>query len=302
MVVGGRLLLRLDLGVATRVTAFLPSGVPHSIEGIKKVNMSLPWFRLYSEFATDPKVQLLAFEDQRHFIILLCLKCNGTLDTNAVSEQHFDRLICKSLGLDMTSGSEAKRRLIEVGLIGQDWQPTKWDARQFKSDNSTARVHKFRSKTQRNVSETLQKRPRNGIEQIQNRTDTDNKEVANAPLVIHQSLPKAEWEEWLSFRREKKFPMSPRTLNMQLKVLARHSTAEQCSMIETSINAGWQGLFPPKGIKGAMPQPKIGWVEERDLIVGPKGRIYDEAKRQGKTFGSQQEFDDYAEVLRKVRA
>ncbi len=42
-----------------------------------------PWFRLYSEFVSDPKVQLLAFEDQRHFIAILCLKCNETLDSAA---------------------------------------------------------------------------------------------------------------------------------------------------------------------------------------------------------------------------
>lgn len=109
-----------------------------------------PWFRLYTEFAHDPKVQMLAFEDQRHFIVLLCLKCNGTLDTSAVSDSHKDRLIYKSLGLDATTGSEVKRRLMEVNLIDSGWQPTKWDARQSKSDHSNGRVKKHREKQRLN--------------------------------------------------------------------------------------------------------------------------------------------------------
>jgi hypothetical protein len=27
-----------------------------------------PWFKFHHEFATDPVVQLLSFEDQRHFV------------------------------------------------------------------------------------------------------------------------------------------------------------------------------------------------------------------------------------------
>ena len=128
--------------------------------------MAKPWFRLYSEFAADPKVQLLAFEDQRHFVVLLCLKCNGTLDTLSIGPEHFERMVCKALGLDPVSGAEAKRRLIEVGLITSQWQPVAWDRRQFESDSSTSRVHQWRKAKQ---DETLQKRSSNALDQ--NRSD-----------------------------------------------------------------------------------------------------------------------------------
>ena len=39
--------------------------------------MANPWFRLYSEFATDPKVQMMSESYQRRFIMLLCIRCNG---------------------------------------------------------------------------------------------------------------------------------------------------------------------------------------------------------------------------------
>lgn len=120
------------------------------------------WFRMYGEFVSDPKVQLLAFEDQRHFVALLCLKCNGTLDSDAPSQAFRDRMIAKALGLSPDAALEAKRRLIEVGVVTDDWQPVKWSERQFESDSSTSRVRKFRVKRSGNVSVTPQ-----------NRTDTE---------------------------------------------------------------------------------------------------------------------------------
>jgi hypothetical protein len=41
--------------------------------------------------------------------------------------------------------------------------------------------------------------------------------------------------------------MSPRALKPQLKLLAKFDTDTQREIIETSMQAGWQGLFAPKG-------------------------------------------------------
>ena len=118
--------------------------------------MSNPWFRLYAEFAGDPVVQSLAFEDQRHFVMVLCLKCNGTLDRKMPSTRR-DLIIARALGLDAISAEEAKRRLLEVNLISKNWQPKAWDKRQFTSDTSTERTRKYRkNKKAGNVPETLQ--------------------------------------------------------------------------------------------------------------------------------------------------
>ena len=40
----------------------------------------LPWFRMYTDFLNDPKMIGLSFNDQRHYIFLLCLQSTGTLD------------------------------------------------------------------------------------------------------------------------------------------------------------------------------------------------------------------------------
>lgn len=99
--------------------------------------MSLPWFRMYSEWASDPVVQSLSFDDQRHHAVLLCLKCNGTLDRDIATAQR-ERIILRGLGLDAVTAGEVKRRLLEVGLINKSWQPNGWDKRQFSSRHGVA--------------------------------------------------------------------------------------------------------------------------------------------------------------------
>ena len=43
--------------------------------------MANPWFRLYSEFAHDPKIQMLSEAMQRRYVMLLCLRCSEVLET-----------------------------------------------------------------------------------------------------------------------------------------------------------------------------------------------------------------------------
>lgn len=108
--------------------------------------MTLPWFRFYHEFASDPVVQCLAFDDQRHFVMVLCLKASGLLDRHFPSSDVRHRTICRALGLDPLTGTETQERLIGAALVGADWQPINWEKRQFRSDVSTGRVRDFRQR------------------------------------------------------------------------------------------------------------------------------------------------------------
>lgn len=102
---------------------------------------------MHAEAIDDPKLKLLAFEDRWHFVAILCLKSDGLLDKHAKSDL-LDRMVAAKLGLAIRDSDEARRRLIEVGLITEKWQPVGWDKRQYASDNSTARVRKYRQKNQ----------------------------------------------------------------------------------------------------------------------------------------------------------
>jgi len=138
--------------------------------------MSLPWFRFYHEFAGDPVVQSLAFEDQRHYVVLMCFMGAGLLNRAFDVPEKRDEVIAKGLGLDRASALEAKRRLMDVGLILGDWTPRGWEKRQFKSDNSAERVKKYRQNKQLG-DVTGFDRYSNGLEQSRTDTETEQKRV-----------------------------------------------------------------------------------------------------------------------------
>lgn len=113
-------------------------------------NKPARWFRMYAEFASDPKVQMLSECYQRRYMMLLCLRCsNGdvTLQDNEVAFQ---------LRIDVTEWAQTKGVLVEKNLINDSNQPTAWDKRQFASDSSAERVarHRANKKEQCNVTVT----------------------------------------------------------------------------------------------------------------------------------------------------
>jgi len=109
--------------------------------------VSNPWFRLYAEFATDPVVQSMSFDDQRHFVVILCLKCSGVLDREFGDPQARIAMLRRALGLESLAFDEAKNRLCSSGLIDGNWQPKNWEKRQFASDHSAAeRMRHYRQR------------------------------------------------------------------------------------------------------------------------------------------------------------
>lgn len=74
-----------------------------------------------------------------------------------------------------------------------------------------------------------------------------NKSAAEAAVVVlHETLPTEEWEQWITLRRKRRWPTDEVTLRKQLGVLQDRDTESQRQIINASINAGWQGLFPPR--------------------------------------------------------
>lgn len=100
--------------------------------------MANQWFRLYAEFATDPKVQMLSEADQRRFIMVLCLRC-GNDDVTLHDEE-----VAFQLRISNDEWARSKALFLQKGLINEDNTPTAWDRRQFVSDSSAERVRKHR--------------------------------------------------------------------------------------------------------------------------------------------------------------
>lgn len=107
------------------------------------------WFRMYAEFLTDPKVQMLSEQDQRRFIMLLCIRCsNGdvTFDETEIAFQ---------LRITLDEWEATKMVLLSKNLIGSDNKPVAWNKRQFVSDSSTARVARHREKAKQECNVTV---------------------------------------------------------------------------------------------------------------------------------------------------
>lgn len=101
-------------------------------------------------------------------------------------------------------------------------------------------------------------RPREDLEKIK------EQERAVPALVLHESLPSEEWEQWIAHRRKRKWPCDSVTLGKQLRFLGQHDRATQRRIIDNSIQAGWQGLFPERGRKPSSVNPLSDWKPPPD--------------------------------------
>ena len=131
----------------------------------------MDWFRLYGEFATDPKVQMMDEAMQRRLVMLFCLECSNGIETFHVTERATS--IAFALRVSEAVLAETKVVFLAKGFINDDWTLRNWSARQYRSDSSTARVraHRDKKKQQAKQGETLPKRSSNALEQ--NRADTE---------------------------------------------------------------------------------------------------------------------------------
>ncbi|MGZ5053350.1 MAG: hypothetical protein ACXWAT_00245 [Methylobacter sp.] len=139
--------------------------------------MSNQWFRMYSEFATDPKVQMMSEADQRRLTMLFCLRCNGHVTLQ-------DKEVTFLLRISNDEWIKTKSEFIELGFISSTNELLNWDKRQFASDSSAARVarHRERLKNEQkkcNVTVT----PQNRTEQ--NRTDTEIKDLSSSQAELN---------------------------------------------------------------------------------------------------------------------
>jgi hypothetical protein len=177
--------------------------------------MANPWFRLYSEFAHDPKIQMLSEAMQRRYVMLMCLRCSETLETLHETEIAFQ------LRLSEAELIETKQLFISKNFIDKHWNLLNWDKRQFVSDSSTMRVRKYRDKKKQpsNADETLQKRQSNAID-TDTDTDTDKKQIQRSKATSVACPPDVDqqiWDDWKQLRKAKKAPVTETVVNSARK-------------------------------------------------------------------------------------
>lgn len=200
--------------------------------------MANAWFRLYAEFATDPKVQMLSESDQRRLIMLFCFRCNGDVTLH-------DEEVTFMLRISNDEWQQTKSLFIAKGFINNSNEILNWDKRQFTSDTSRNRVaaYRERKKQSSNNDVTLQKRHSNAIdtEQIQNRTDTDNKKTTqknNFFAGIDQQLV----TDYLAVRKAKRAPAVSQTVFDGLSREANLAGISLDQALRVCIERNWVGF------------------------------------------------------------
>ncbi len=92
---------------------------------------------MYTEFATDAKVQTMSESMQRRLIMLFCIR-------GIFGPKIDDKQVAYSLRLTPEELAETKALFTKLKFIGPDWNVRNWEARQKPSDHSKMRVRKHR--------------------------------------------------------------------------------------------------------------------------------------------------------------
>ena len=133
----------------------------------------MKWLRLYTEVLDDPKVQRLPAPLFKTWVNLLCLcgKGDGRLPSAAD--------IAFALRIDEAAAREAIGALTARGLlevVDGALVPHNWHGRQFRSDNVTERVKRFRERgadVSRNAADQFRETPPD----TDTDTDTDTEQI-----------------------------------------------------------------------------------------------------------------------------
>ena len=137
----------------------------------------MDWFRLYAEFASDPKVQMMSEAMQRRLVMLMCLQCGNGIETFHETERA--PALAFAMRISNDELEETRKVFVRKGFINEDWTLCNWSKRQYASDSSTERVRAYREKKkqQQKRDETLHERSGNALEQ--NRTEQKEEAYAS---------------------------------------------------------------------------------------------------------------------------
>lgn len=214
--------------------------------------MANPWFRMYAEIRRDPKVKTMPEAFQLRLIWLFTLRCEGPTENLSHEE------LLYGLDCDETLLERLHETFQAKGFIEKDWSVKHWMKRQYVSDCSTGRVHKFREKQALKHNETFQKRRETQNETDQNRPE--QKKLSRSTLEeIYLAYPRHVGKEAalkaIEFALRKNGIQPPEMLE-RVKAYAKARAKEDPQF--TPYPATWfnQGRYYDDNLK---PQEKLIW-------------------------------------------
>ena len=207
----------------------------------------MDWFRCYSEFATDSKVQIMPEHMQRRLIMLFCLCSSNALATLHETEIAF------SLRITEQELLETKALFIRKGFINDKWEIHNWNKRQYVSDSSTGRSRKCREKKRQVVQQQCNVAATPPDTDTDTDTDTEIKETrvkkVKSILPLPDWLPLQDWNDYLEMRngkgRGRATNRAKQLVIVKLDEL-RQSGHDPGAILQQSIVNGWTSVFEIK--------------------------------------------------------
>ena len=121
--------------------------------------MSMPWFRLYNETVSDPKIQTLDLCSKWMWVTCLCI-ASASCERGALLIGNLpatSKELASVAGISEKAGQTAIEKLIGRGMLIKDQNTLKvknWDTRQFESDGgSKERVRRYRERMKKNTGD-----------------------------------------------------------------------------------------------------------------------------------------------------
>lgn len=219
----------------------------------------MKWFKVHNEIIHDPKIRALAFEDRWHFVAIMCLTNDGTLDEPAELR---DELVSVALGLHGVDLEKCKARLLRLRLIGPDWKPCKWDERQESSDPKAAeRMRRYREarEAKRNVT-------RNVTEKLRIEGEEEGEEEGYLKVSKAPSAPTPHQEVIEIYHRE--LPELPNVVALnesRRKQIRTHHTG----IMESDLG-NWRGYFQAVRRSDFLMGRRKEWRADFDFLLRTK--------------------------------
>lgn len=216
--------------------------------------MANQWFRMYAEFATDPKVQMMSEADQRRFIMVLCMYCSCNDDVTLQDDE-----IAFQLRISNEQWSATKAVFIAKNLLNEDNRPAAWDKRQFVSDSSSERVARHRQAKKQGCNVTVTPPD----------TDTD---ISTTDVVDKRRAPRFDAQahlvgigvdatiaaDWLQHRKAKKATVTLTVID-GIKGEAAKARISLSGALAMCCQRGWTGF-------------KAEWMRDSDQDHGARNQ------------------------------
>lgn len=227
-----------------------------------------PWFRMYSEFSHDPKVQMMTEAMQRRYMMLMCMRCSNTLVTLHETEVAFHLRITEQ------ELAETKALFVQKGFIDSSWNLLNWGKRQMLSDTSNVRVARHRAlqkekqQEQGNGDVTLQKRKSNVLDTEEIRRDKNKKNTKATVVATPDGVSQKVWSDFLKTRKTKVTDTAIDGIRRE----AERAGITLETALETCCARGWQSFRSDwlRETKNGQPVNKQTALEDRNRAVAER--------------------------------